>query len=219
MRRSLLLIVSACSLLSCTLPLSANAKCDVVLDTSQINAVTAFAKKAQAVADEWYSRAIKILGADESKAPKRITIVMDLNMDGVAATAGDEIRVSARYVQQHPDDVGLVVHELTHAVQSYPKYDPVWLIEGIADYVRFYNYEPVSQRPHPNPEKAKYTDSYRTTAAFLDFAAGKYDRNLIKKLDRALKDGTYTPDLFKQATGKDLDQLNTEWLASLAAKK
>jgi len=47
--------------------------------------------------------------------------------------------------------------------------NPGWLVEGIADYIRWFKSEPESQRPRPNPAKAKYTDSYRTTAAFLNY--------------------------------------------------
>ena len=109
----------------------------------------------------------------------------------------------------------MIVHELTHVVQAYPKYDPVWLVEGIADYVRFFHFEPEANRPHPDPKKANCRDSYRTTAAFLDWAVRRYDPDLVRKLDRALKAGTYSDDLFRQSTGKPLDQLNAEWVASL----
>lgn len=190
----------------------------ITVDTSQLETIQKFAKKAQSVADTWYPRLVKLLGAETTAAPKRVTIIIDLNMDGVAATGGTEIRVSARYVQKHLDDLGMIVHELAHVVQAYPKYDPVWLVEGIADYVRFYHFEPASKRPHPDPAKVSYHDSYRTTGAFLDWVSTRYDRDLIQKLDRALKAGTYTADLFQQATGKDLDHLNEEWLASLHTK-
>ena len=35
--------------------------------------------------------------------------------------------------------------------------------------MRWFLYEPADQRPRVNPDRAKYTDSYRTTAAFLNF--------------------------------------------------
>ena len=36
---------------------------------------------------------------------------------------------------------------------------PGWITEGIADYVRFFKYEPESHRPHPKADKATYHDS------------------------------------------------------------
>ena len=194
-------------------------KPEIKVDASQIETVAKFAKQAQRVADTWYPRIIKMLGADAEKLPKRVKSVLDLEAGGVAGTSGSEIRVSARYVAKHPEDLGMIVHELVHVAQGYPNYEAGWLVEGIADYVRFYGYEPEAKRPHPNPAKVTYHDSYRTTASFLNFAATRYDKEIIMKLDKALKEGTYKPELFQTATGKNLDQLNTEWLAALANEK
>jgi hypothetical protein len=200
-------------------PVVGQDKPEIKVDTKQIETVAKFAKQAQKVADTWYPRIVKTLGADKTKLPKRVTIVLDLEAGGVAGASGNEIRVSARYVAKNPDDLGMIVHELTHVVQAYPKYDPVWLVEGIADYIRFFQYESVSRRPRPNPARASYKDSYRTTGSFLDFVATRYDKELIVKLDKALKAGTYSPELFEQATGKNLDTLNSEWLTSLSAEE
>lgn len=202
-----------------TVPAMGQEKPEIKIDVSQVEILARFAKQAQKVADTWYPRIVKTLGADKAKMPKRVVIVIDLEENGVAGTSGNEIRVSARYVAKHPDDLGMIVHELVHVVQAYPNYDAGWLVEGIADYVRFYHYEPVSKRPSPNPAQASYKDSYRTTASFLNYAATRYDKELIRKIDRALKDGTYTPELFDKATGKNLAQLNTEWLTALSAEK
>lgn len=190
----------------------------IVSDTDQLKQIESFAKKSNALAKAWYPKIVAILGEGPPETPKQVTILMDLDYDGVAATGGTEIHVSVKYVHKHLDDLGMIVHELTHVVQGYPKYDPVWLVEGIADYVRFFHYEPVEKRPHPNPNKANCRDSYRTTAAFLDWASHRYDAELLKKLNHALHTGTYTEALFQQATGKDLDQLNTEWIASLRTR-
>ena len=193
----------------------------VVVDTSQIQGVagfeaaSTFAEKVPKLVADGYPMIVRELGAQAAPVPERVTVVFDKDMDGVAATGGTTIHVAARYAQDHPDDTGMIIHELAHVVQGYPNYDPVWLVEGIADYVRFFHYEPVTNRPHPNPAKASCRDSYRTTGAFLDWAVRTHDKKLVKKLDAALKANTYTEEMFRQATGKSLDQLNTDWLASL----
>lgn len=214
-----LFVVAALTFCSVTVPAIGQDKPEIKVDASQIETLAKFAKQSQKVADTWYPRIVKILGADKAKLPKRITIVIDLEADGVAGTSGDKIVVSARYVAKHPDDLGMIVHELVHVVQYYPNYEDGWLVEGVADYVRFYHYEPLDQRPSPNPANASYRDSYRTTASFLNYAATRYDKELIRKIDKALKDGAYKPELFEKATGKNLDQLNKEWLAALSAEK
>ena len=48
-------------------------------------------------------------------------------------------------------------------------------MEGIADYIRFFKYEPGKLRTL-KPEQAHYDGSYRVTAAFLGFVTEKYDR-------------------------------------------
>jgi len=200
---------------------AATAVPEVVVDTSQIQGVAGFeaantfAEKVSKLITDGYPMIVKELGAERAPVPERVTVVFDKDMEGVAATGGTTIHVAAKYAQEHPDDTGMIIHELAHVVQGYPNYDPVWLIEGIADYVRFFHYEPIANRPHPNPAKATCRDSYRTTGAFLDWAVRTHDKKLVKKLDAALKANTYSEDMFRQATGKSLDQLNTEWLASL----
>jgi len=124
------------------------------------------------------------------------------------------IQVSAKYALAHPNDLGMIVHEMVHVVQSYPTYNPVWLVEGIADYVRWFFYEPVDKRPRPNLARASARDSYQTTAAFLYWAANKYNKDLVPKLNAALIAKQYKESLFKDLTGKTLDELNDEWKAS-----
>jgi hypothetical protein len=88
-------------------------------------------------------------------------------------------------------------------------------VEGIADYVRWYKYEPENKRTKPDPARATARDSYRTTGAFLFWASNKYDANLVPKLNAAFGSNTYKESLFKDYTGKTLDELNDEWRATL----
>ena len=40
----------------------------------------------------------------------------------------------AQWISDHPDDFGMVIHELIHVIQAYPAAGdkPGWLVEGIA---------------------------------------------------------------------------------------
>lgn len=149
--------------------------------------------------------------------PSTVKIVITYKYKGVAATAGDTIMVDPRYALSHPDDLGMIVHEMAHVVQGYPTYDPGWLVEGIADYVRWFFYEPTDKRPKPNPDRATARDSYQTTGAFLFWASNKYSQDLVPKLHAAFQANTYKEDMFKQITGKTLDELNAEWKEALKA--
>ena len=116
---------------------------------------------------------------------------------------------------QHPDDVGAMVHETVHVVQDYrSRKNPSWLVEGVADYVRFFKYEP-GKAGRLTPGRAKYDGSYRVTAAFLAYVVGTYDREAVKKLNRAMREGKYTAELWKGLTGKTVEELGQEWRRTL----
>ena len=112
---------------------------------------------------------------------------------------------------------GLTVHETAHVVQAYSTYNPVWLVEGIADYIRWVKFEPENFRLRINVQKSTYHDSYRTTATFLAWCELHYDSTLVTKLSRAVRFGTYSNDLFKTYCGKDVDTLWSEFVAAYQA--
>ena len=174
-----------------------------------------WADRAQKDLDDWWPKIHDLLGVPLPSSPEVVDIVIQTHGNGVAGTGGRHIEVNGDYVRKHPQDVGLIVHELAHVIQAYPRYNPSWLVEGIADYVRWMNYEPVSARPKVNPEKADYHRGYRDVGAFLDWAQNKYDRNLVKKLDRALKINLYDKNTWVLSTHKSFDDLWKEFLGGL----
>jgi hypothetical protein len=117
--------------------------------------------------------------------------------------------------------VGSVIHELVHVVQQYKtRGNPGWLVEGIADYFRWYHFEPSAHRPQlRNPAKAKYTDSYQTTAGFLEYVVKNHDHELVVKLNAAMRQGQYHRDLWKEYTGMTAQELWNEYVQSLTAAK
>lgn len=188
----------------------------VVIDTTDFPSGKAWAEKARLVVSEWFPLVWRMMGTEGRTPPKTVHLVFKRTLEAPAYASGDTLTVSGEWITKQPDDFGMMVHELTHLIQSYsgPGERPGWLTEGIADYIRWWRYEPESPRTPINPAKASYRDSYRTTAGFLAFLTARYDRGLVPRLDRALRDGTYKNDLFTQATGKDLDALWAEFLVT-----
>ncbi len=80
-----------------------------------------------------------------SHAPK--TITLETKHDGgVASNSGDYVYVCTDWANEAPDDVGFLIHELTHATQQfkrmaygakYPDGSESWFTEAMADYGRF----------------------------------------------------------------------------------
>jgi hypothetical protein len=144
-----------------------------------------------------------------------VRISLKSNYRGVAAASRGRIDGSAKYFKDHPDDVGAMIHETAHIVQRYRGGDhPSWLVEGVADYIRFFKYEPGKLGPI-DADRAHYNGSYRVSAAFLAYLAERYDSQIVRKLNAKMRQGEYKEEVFEQLTGKTVRDLDEEWRATL----
>ncbi len=118
------------------------------------------------------------------------------------AQAG-EITISAAWVRKHPEDIGMVIHELTHVVQCYPRSkngaDLFWIGEGVADYIRNFEFEP-EKRQHID-RKQTYLKRLRDGGRVpgLD-PSGHTRRTLVEKLNARLQIGEPTPKSSSKTT-------------------
>lgn len=176
-----------------------------------------WAEKAARICEQQYAMINEELKAEGFRPPRRVRMTLK-KMNGVAYASGNRITGSAEYFKKHPDDFGAMVHETVHVVQSYRRSgNPGWLVEGIADYVRFFKYEP-GKLGRLNPRRARYDGSYRVTAAFLAYLTDKYDKQIVRKLNKLMRDGEYKQEAFQKLTGKSLEQLGADWRATLDRK-
>ena len=161
--------------------------------------------KLRAWAEDLYAdRADEIAGLVGAEEIPTITVHVEREGPGAAWTSGTDVFLSKRWFAQHPDDVGGVLHEFTHAIMRAPTYDEttIWLIEGLADYVRDeLGHDAPWTRAHHEPGNA--TAGYQTTAHFLQHVEREHP-GTVKRLAQALMADTYGPDVFRQCTGKPL---------------
>jgi Peptidase of plants and bacteria len=206
-------------------------KFTATIDTTETPDLTDWANNdlAPTVA-EWYPKIVKMLPSEGYAAPTHFSITFRANKQGVADTGGTRINCAATWFRTTLQDEakGAIIHEMVHVVQQYGPFralnphrdhNPGWLVEGIPDYIRWYKFEPQSNGTNIGKrgyEKAKYDGSYRVTANFLNWTIDKYDKNLIEELNAAMREGNYTPDLWKKFTGKSVEDLGIEWKADLA---
>lgn len=147
--------------------------------------------------------------------PHVVRLALKGRYRGVAMASGSRITGSVAYFKDHPDDVGAMIHETVHVVQRYRGRDnPSWLVEGVADYVRFFKYEP-GKLGRINPDRAHYDQSYRVSAAFLAYLTEAYDTTIVRTLNTRMRAGQYEEGVFEELTGKTLPELDAEWRASL----
>jgi hypothetical protein len=190
-------------------------KLTITLDTSKSPEMEKWAAEAKDRCEKFFPTIVSQLGAKDDAKPLSVSISFRKGR-GVAGTAGTHIVCNSNWFTKHPDDYGAVIHELCHVVQAYGNQKvPGWVTEGIADYVRWFEFEPADHRPHVNPNKAKYTDGYQTTAAFFDWIVRTKDKAFIQRLNAAARSGKYSDDLFRQYAHKPLDELWKEFVESL----
>ncbi len=188
---------------------------EIFLDVDDAPEMRPWAEKVVGVCEQQYPMICRELASDGYKPPTTIRMAFKSDYNGVAEAAGNRIRGSVAFFKKNPKDVGAMVHETAHCVQQYRKRGlPGWLVEGVADYIRFWKFEP-GTAGRVNPERARYDGSYRTTAAFLAFVSDNYDPKFVTKLNALMRDGKYEIGVWKELTGKSIEELNQDWRRSL----
>lgn len=211
----------------------AGGKYQITLDTTETPDLTEWAHTELApVVREWYPKIVGMLPSEGYEAPARVTVLFSKNMQGVADTSGTRVRAAASWIRRElkREAKGSIVHELVHVVQNYGRArrtnptatrNPGWMVEGLADYIRWFKYEPDSRGAEVSQRglaRAKFDASYRVSANFLDYVVGKYDKDLVSQLNAAMRQGKYTEDLWKTRTGHTVSALGDEWKAALEKK-
>jgi hypothetical protein len=205
----------------------------ITIDTTETPDLTEWAHKELApVVREWYPKLVKMLPSEGYEAPRKVSITFSADMRGVAATGGTRVRCAAGWFRQNlqGEAKGAVVHELAHVVQNYglarrtnrnATRTPGWVVEGICDYIRWFLYEPETHGADitaRNISQARYDGNYRISGNFIHWVTGKYDKDLVRKLNAAARTGKYSEELWKTATGHTVQELGDEWKAEMEKK-
>ncbi len=171
------------------------------------------------VCEKWYPKIVELFPSDGFIAPKQFTIYFHRDMQGVAYADGRNIHCAGNWFLKNlaGEAAGSIVHEMTHIVQQYrPRRDqkpnPGWLVEGVADYVRWYLYEPVTKRRTINLDRSNYDDSYQTTGAFLNYLVDTEDPLFVTKINSAMRQGKYDQSIWNDMLGAAPDELWSEFV-------
>lgn len=155
-----------------------------------------------------------------------VKIIVDPGCSSPAAAnaQGKCIWLSPAFMDSHPHEVpGALIHEFTHVVQNYGPEEgravpyasvPGWITEGIADWVRWFNFEGpagVARATGDAQRNPKHDAAYGVSASFFDYIVKKYDRQFVVKLNRLCRDGRYSEEVWVKLTGKSRDALAGEW--------
>jgi len=207
-----------------------NAKYHFVLDASEAPDLLEWSEKnLKPVIEQWYPKIITMLPSERYKAPANVAIRLRGNLgEAPAFASGAVIHLNAVWLRKQlaTEARGALVHELVHVVQGYGNQrddpskvqPPSWLVEGIADYIRWYQFEPLSRGAEIAKEalaQARYDSGYRITANFLAWVAENHDREIIRRLNAGAREGRHLDSIWKESTGKTARELGAEWKSSL----
>ena len=175
---------------------------------------------------EWYPKMAAMMPSNAYAPPHAITMTFKDDMGGTPAYAmGNQLSLSLPFFrsQLQGEAKGCVIHEMAHIIQGYgraaatnphPSPTPGWVVEGIADYVRWFLYEPQAKGAEitkQNVARAKYNDSYRTTANFINWVVQTYDKDFLRKINAANREGNYSEKIWQESTKKTSAELGQEW--------
>ena len=212
---------------------STDGACEISIDTSGEPELKEWAEsKLAPVLAEWYPKLTKLLASDGYTAPAKFSVTIKPG-DGVAATGGNRVTANSKWLKRElqGEAIGALLHEEIHVVQQYrggrrnpeAKRPPGWLVEGIPDYIRWFQYEPQSHgadlvwlRARRNVN-LNHDAGYRITANFLNYVVENHDKDktLITRVNAACREAKYTDEMWKGWTGKSLEELSEEWKKSV----
>lgn len=170
--------------------------------------------------------ACRRLYRDASEVPSvpGITLIVE-DSDGAASTSGTVIRMSSRYLKSQADagvdvarEIAGVLHFQTslvyqHGGSSQDASPPMWLVLGIADYVRL-------DSGYLDRDAIRVGTSYdastKTSALFLDYLITRNDAAVYELNQRlAASAEPWTDDVFVSLFGEDLAALWSDFQATL----
>jgi hypothetical protein len=161
----------------------------------------------------YYPKIVEMLDAPTNDLAHELTVRFrdDMKPGVPGYVSGREMTISIPHMIRDPADIrGLFIHEITHFAQAYSHGErPGWLVEGIAEAVRYRLSPPDDAWRRAvdgiEPAKLDYHKPYRDPARFLLWIEAQNQPGFIAKLSRTIKDGKYGDKTWTELTGKDPD--------------
>lgn len=193
----------------------------VDIDSRAAPRASAWLERGAGLCVRWYPLVTGLLESPGFEPPRRLRLRAAPTIGGgparvgtPGASDGTVITVGADWIDQHPGDTGLLLHELVHVVQRYPRGHPWWITEGIADWVRYQRVETADERVRPNLAGRSYRDGYAVAAAFLAWIEERHRVQIVSLLNTAMRRAAFSLALFPETVGTGVDQLWCDFVAA-----
>ena len=187
---------------------------DYIFDTTGAPELAAWTRQNLApLIRKWYPKLTEMFPSEGWSPNRKVRFRFKERIGCPAYAAGNCVTLDREWINSNPTDVGCTIHELFHIVQGGYRKAPGWLAEGLADYVRFYLYEPEAHGCDLilGSSEVRYNQSYRVSANFLNFVETKYP-GVVKELNALCRQGKYEEETYwKKRTGKTVKEIEREW--------
>jgi len=164
-----------------------------------------------------YPRLINRFALDPASAAKSVvTLALASKHSSPASISGRTITFTASWMRLHPNNIGLLTHELTLLVQAYPSEAPGWFASGMADYARSV-YGPADDDGWSLPDSVlpqeSYTQGGGVAARFLLWLEQHTTLDIIDQLNHAIQTKQSFLDIFRHLTHHTVNELWSQYQA------
>ncbi|WP_203997259.1 ricin-type beta-trefoil lectin domain protein [Virgisporangium aurantiacum] len=167
---------SPSSTVSATQPASPFGVPTITISSSVSSTYVPYMTAVKALLQKWYPKIVTKLGA-QANAPATITLNTDPSFGG-AYVSGNNIYIGVPFLNAHLNDpdMAIAIHEVTHIATSGINwtFNPSWITEGFADYVRYWVYS--SGMAIANPATFTYLHGYEHAGYFFNYISTTFNK-------------------------------------------
>ncbi len=186
------LTLAAATFVAPSVARASNAAVTITIDTSNAPQLAAWADALRPMMQRWWPVITTALSSPGFEAPDEVKVAFHdfgPSANPGAVTMDATIYINLHDIEAHPDDFGRVAHEMVHVVQRYPQPNITWLVEGIADYMRYYVLLPDDPRRTFDPSRFTYQQGYQPAAALLDWVERTHGAGSVRRVNAAMRGG------------------------------
>lgn len=195
---------------SVTPPEAGTAVPEITVDASAAPARATWLERARGYLETWYPKIGDLLAAPDYAPPIRFTLRVLARPCPAVAPTGAGVVAICEDAADAPEDMGALVREATHLVQSYDAahYHPALTTDGIASWAA----DLATGRSAPAPAASSvYADGGDASAYFLAWVARTRSLpSFLHDLNVAEHSGAFDPGIFARKTSQTLPMLWTE---------